>query len=97
LGINGYDMQTTNLEEVEKRGWWCSSVFPMSSNLQLVFYRSGVDYKDVLFKVLLNEQEATLPMATNYAPYYHWNAFRENCLKKIDSYEKRRKRQLAKK
>lgn len=97
LGINGYDMQTTNLEEVEKRGWWCSSVFPMSSNLQLVFYRSGVDDKDVLFKVLLNEQEATLPMATDCAPYYHWNAFRKNCLKKIDSYEKRRKRQLAKK
>jgi hypothetical protein len=63
----------------------------------LKFYRSGPDDKDVLFKVLLNEQEAKLPMATDCAPYYHWSAFRKCCLKKIDSYEKRRKRQLAKK
>jgi hypothetical protein len=97
LGINGYDVQISDLEDVEKQGWWCSSVFPMSSNLQLVFYRSGPDDKDVLFKVLLNEQEAKLPMATDCAPYYHWSAFRKCCLKKIDSYEKRRKRQLAKK
>ena len=91
LGINGYDLQTNNLEEIETRGWWSSSVFPMGSNVQFIFYRSSPRDKDVLFKVLLNEQEARLPIRTDCAPYYHWRDFRRHYLKKLDQYEKRRK------
>ena len=32
IGINGYDLSTGNLNELERRGWWCSSVFPMGAN-----------------------------------------------------------------
>lgn len=92
LGINGYDLRTTNLDEIEARGWWCSSVFPMGSNVQFIFYRSSRKDKDVLFKVLLNEHEATLPIRTDCAPYYHWRDFKRYYLKKLDQYEKRRKR-----
>ena len=92
LGINGYDLQTNNLEEIETRGWWSSSVFPMGSNVQFIFYRSSPRDKDVLFKVLLNEQEARLPIRTDCAPYYHWRDFRRHYLKKLDQYEKRRNR-----
>ena len=92
LGINGYDLRTTNLDEIETRGWWCSNVFPMGSNVQFIFYRSSRKDKDVLFKVLLNEHEATLPIRTDCAPYYHWRDFRRYYLKKLDQYEKRRKR-----
>jgi len=92
LGINGYDLQTNNLEEIEARGWWSSSVFPMGSNVQFIFYRSSPRDKDVLFKVLLNEQEARLPIRTDCAPYYHWRDFRRHYLKKLDQYEKRRNR-----
>lgn len=91
LGINGYDLQTNNLEEIETRGWWSSSVFPMGSNVQFIFYRSNPQDKDVLFKVLLNEQEARLPIRTNCAPYYRWRDFKRYYLKKLDQYEKRRK------
>ena len=66
-------------------------MFPMASNIQFVFYRRNAKDRDVLFKVLLNEQEATLPIPTDCAPYYHWSAFRRYCLKKIHPYEKRRK------
>ena len=90
IGVNGYDLQTSHLEEIESKGWWCSSVFPMASNLQFVFYRSSPSDKDILFKVLLNEQEARLPIATDCAPYYHWRDFRKHYLKKIDRYEKER-------
>lgn len=90
LGINGYDLQTTNLNDLEKRGWWCSDVFLMASNLQFIFYRRHPKDRDVLFKVLLNEQEATLPLPTNCAPYYRWKDFRRYCLRKIDKYEKKR-------
>ena len=87
LGINGYDLETDNLDELEEKGWWCSSVFPMGSNVQFVFYRSNPKDKDVLLKVLLNEQEATLPIPTDCAPYYHWTDFRRYCLEKLERYQ----------
>ena len=87
IGINGYDLETDNLEELEARGWWCSNVFPMGSNLQFIFYRSSPRDRDVLFKVLLNEQEATLPIPTDNAPYYRWSDFRQYCLDKLSRYK----------
>lgn len=83
LGINGYDYQTNDLEELEVKGWWASKVFPMASNIQLVFYRKNANDKDVLVKVLLNEKEATLPLPSDIAPYYKWSDFREFYLKRI--------------
>jgi hypothetical protein len=91
LGINGFDLQVEDLEELEKQGWWACLVFPMASNIQFVFYRSDVDDQDIIFKVLLNEQEASLPLTTDIAPYYHWKDFREFYLKKLDAYEVLRK------
>ena len=96
LGINGYDLRTSDLDEIEKHGWWSSSVFPMAGNVQFVFYRRNIKDKDVLFKVLLNEREARLPIRTDCAPYYHWKDFRRYCLNKIDGYEKRLKKEKNK-
>lgn len=92
LGINGYDLRSSRLDDIEGRGWWCSTIFPMASNLQFVFYRSSRHDKDILFKVLLNEQEARLPIPTDCAPYYHWRDFRRHYLKLLDNYEKQRRR-----
>ena len=92
LGINGYDLRSDNLDEIESKGWWCSDIFPMAANLQFVFYRSSPQDKDILFKVLLNEQEARLPIHTDCAPYYHWRDFRRHYLKKIDDFEKKSKK-----
>ena len=87
IGINGYDLSTGNLNELERRGWWCSSVFPMGANVQFIFYRSSPKDKDVLVKVLLNEQEARLPIPTHSAPYYHWADVRRYCLNKLEQYK----------
>ena len=86
LGINGYDFATDDLNQLEEHGWWCSDVFPMASNVQFIFYRRNPQDKDVLFKVLLNEKEATLPLRTDCAPYYHWSDFRRHYLKKVERY-----------
>ncbi len=91
LGVNGYDLEVSDLEQLEVRGWWGSSVFPMGANLQLIFYRSDKDDPDVLFKVLLNEREATLPLKTDCAPYYHWQDFRTYYLEKLRRYDEVRK------
>ena len=46
-------------------------LIPMAANIQLVFYRKdGSD--DVLVKFLLNENETSIPVKTDCAPYYHW-------------------------
>lgn len=87
LGINGFDQQFTNLEDLDKHGWINFEVFPMAANIQFVFYRKNLKDKDVLVKVLLNEDEATLPLETDCAPYYHWSDFRDYYLKKLDSFK----------
>ena len=86
-GENGFDFQTADLAALEPNGWWACLVFPMASNIQLVFYRSSPADRDVVFRILLNEREATLPIPTDIAPYYHWRDFRDHYLKKLDDYE----------
>ena len=61
--------------------WRSYELFLMAGNIQLVFYRkAGSD--DVLVKALFNEQETTLPVPTDQAPYYHWSDLRDYYLKK---------------
>ena len=92
LELNHFGYQTLDLDELEGHGWWACMVFPMASNIQFVFYRSDVADKDVLVKVLLNEEEATLPLQSETAPYYKWSDVRAYYLAKIDRYEQERQK-----
>ena len=56
-------------------------IFPMAANIQLIFYRNPAG--DILVKVLLNEREATLPIAGAPAPYYPWRALKAYYLDKL--------------
>ena len=58
----------------------------MACNLQFVFYRKAGS-EDIIFKILDNEDEATLPIKTDIAPYYHWNDFKDYCNKILSKYE----------
>lgn len=87
IGIDGYDLQTYDVDNLESKGWINYKVFPMGANIQFVFYRSSPEDKDVIFKVLLNENEARLPISTDMAPYYHWSDFRSHYLQLLDNYE----------
>lgn len=88
LGLNGHDRQIADIWQLEQQGWVNYRIFPMAANIQFVFYRKDSNDKDVLVKVLLNEDEATLPIASDMAPLYHWKDVREYYLKKIADYEK---------
>ena len=47
-------------------------LIPMAANVQWVFFRKeGSD--DILVKFLLNENETSIPIATDCYPYYHWS------------------------
>ena len=87
MDINHWGLATNRLGALVKKGWSTYRIVPMAANIQLIFYRSNPDDKDVLVKVLFNEEEATLPLPDDYAPYYRWSDFRSYYLKKLDDYE----------
>ena len=70
MGLKEAMGATTDIENLYKY-ISIDKLIPMAANIQLVFYRKdGSD--DVLVKFLLNENETTLPVKTDCAPYYHW-------------------------
>lgn len=87
LDLDNYGLQTDNLESLERKGWANFRVFPMGANIQFVFYRENPQDQDVLVKVLLNENEARLPIKSSDEPYYKWSEVRDYYLKKLDAYQ----------
>jgi hypothetical protein len=87
LDINGFGLVTDDLEQLAEKGWHNFRAFPMGGNIQFVFYRKSPKDRNPLFKVLLNENEATLPLPAKKGPYYRWSDFRKYYLKKLDAYE----------
>ena len=81
MGLNGTDYRTTDLENLDKY-WQTYKIFPMAANIQFVYFRkAGSD--DILMLPLLNEREATLPVKTDVAPYYHWIDVRDYFIDKL--------------
>lgn len=96
LNLNGYgDMLTEDLEQIDDMGWNNYDIFPMATNIQFIFYAPEKDInsgkapaeKDILVKVLLSEDEATLPIKQEKANCYKWTDFKSYYLKKLDDYE----------
>lgn len=87
LDLNGYGRPVSDIEQLPTVGWCDYRIFPMACNVQWIFYRRSVDDKDVLVKILLNEDEARLPISTDCAPYYHWSDVRRYYLDKLASYK----------
>ena len=87
LELNNYGEEINDLEELADKGWHDYKVVPMGANLQFVFYKpmgkSQLSDEDVLVKVLLNEEETTLPLGRDNGPYYKWSDFKNYYLNKI--------------
>ena len=70
MGLKEAMGATTDIENLYKT-ISIDKLIPMAANIQLVFYRkAGSD--DVLVKFLLNENETSIPVKTDCAPFYHW-------------------------
>lgn len=82
MGINGADYHTEDLSTLDQH-WQSYKIFPMACNLQMIYYKPDEGDGDILVKVLLNEREATLPIKTDMAPYYHWNDVRDYYMDKL--------------
>ncbi len=86
LNLNGYGRLMHPLEAVDN-GWCNYRILPMGCNIQLVFYRANPDDSDVWLKVLLNEEEAELPIKPVEGPYYRWTDFKSYYLGLLDSFK----------
>jgi len=70
LHLKGCDNVPEDLDNLYK--YWANfKIIPMAGNIQLIFYRKA-NSNDILVKFLQNEQETSIPVKTNIAPYYHW-------------------------
>lgn len=89
LDLNGYGTQYRNLDDIEKNGWRDYNIFMMGSNVQFVFYRKPKDNGDTLVKILLNEDETTLPkdITPISGPYYKWDDVKAYYLNKLNNYK----------
>ena len=87
LNLNHYGETIDDLEQLDDRGWNNYDIYPMACNVQLIFYKpstaTDLSKADILVKVLLNENEATLPVTTDKAPYYHWKDVRAYFLQRL--------------
>ena len=84
MELDHYGEEINDLELVADR-WKNYEIFPMASNVQMIFYRPLDGKSDVLVKVLLNEREVSLPVADkSKAPYYKWNDVKEYYLHKLE-------------
>lgn len=93
LGLNGYDKRIDDLEQVDDEGWCNYRIFPMGCNVQLVFYKkqgaraAQLHAEDILVKVLLNEDEARLPIKTSTWPYYRWSDVKAFYINKLAQFK----------
>ena len=90
MDINGYGLHTANLDSLEDYGWANYRIAPLGGSIMMLHYRTDRNDNDVLVKVLLNGEEARLPIQTDCAPYYHWRDVKRYYLRKLYRYENRR-------
>ena len=56
---------------------WCNfKIVPMAANVQIVFFRKKGAKDDIIVKFMLNENEVSIPVNTDMAPFYHWKDVR---------------------
>ncbi len=95
LELGSCGVSVSNLDELDQH-WRNYNIYPMGSNIQLIFYRpkkaakapqTMVNSDDILVKALLNEREVTLPIPTTQYPYYNWKELRQYYLNKLEKFE----------
>ena len=83
LEMDSCGVATDDLDRLDDY-WRNYRIFPMGSNIQLVFYRPKKGKEgDILVKGLLNERETTLPVNTDQWPYYRWADLRQYYMEKL--------------
>ena len=80
MGIGETDIQIASSDSVSAY-WKDYEIAPMAANVQWVLYRDK--NSEVWIKVLLNEQEVSIPVVTSCFPYYRWEEVRHYLKQRI--------------
>ncbi|MCM1076355.1 MAG: histidine-type phosphatase [Bacteroides sp.] len=92
MELNDSAVDLTDPDQVASQ-WRNYEIFPMGSNIQMIFYRpaegSTLSPDEVLVKVMLNEEEARLPLRAVSGPYYKWSDVRRLYMDKLDGFATR--------
>ena len=84
LDLDGSAVSVEDLDKLED-SFRTYYLIPTGCNVQFIFYRPKKGKQgDVLVKVLFNEREAHMPIATDTWPYYKWSDVREYYLAKLN-------------
>lgn len=81
LGVPQASSPSSSIYQYNKH-WQAASIIPLSANIQWIIYSNGKEY---LVKMLLNEKETKLPLATSSWPYYKWNDVKQYYLGKLQA------------
>ncbi len=69
-------LEDCNLQESNPEKFYTAfsdfKIAPMGGNIQLIFFRNDKT-NDVIVKIMLNEREKRIPVATECFPFYKWN------------------------
>lgn len=79
MQLDHYGDPIKDMEQIASL-WHNYDIFPMAGNIQMIFYApedKTPTPDNVLVKVLLNEKERHLPVATDNFPYYKWSLVRD--------------------
>ena len=87
MELDNCGLQTDDLNALGDLGWANYRIAPIGGSIVMIHYRSEMGDSDVLVKVLLNGNEARLPIPTDCAPYYHWDDVKHYYLRKLYRYE----------
>ena len=68
MELDNCGLQTDNLDALGDMGWITYRIAPLAGSVMIVHYRSEPGDPDVLVKVLLNGEEARLPIESDCAP-----------------------------
>ena len=68
LELDGYGVQTSCLDSLEAYGWADYRISPLGGSMMMIHYRKDKDDPDPLVRVLLNGQEARLPIESTVRP-----------------------------
>lgn len=85
LNLDGAGYMPDTADEVKY--WFQTYRTPMASNIQFILYRSRRAGGEILFKVLHNGAESTLPQLTPVSgPYYKWSDFKDWCARLYEAH-----------
>lgn len=74
MNINGVNAKVSSLDDIYL-SWQDFRISPMAANLQIIFYQNA--QHETIVKILLNENEVTLPISSESAPYYNWSTLKK--------------------